>query len=194
MEIEFLRWIDRTFHSIEWLNYFMKFVTYIGEFGASVVVCAIVLLCFKKTRAAGWSMALGIVLDFLIVNVILKLSVNRARPWTEFEEIATFYEQFGIRLPTDSSFPSGHAAICFCGATALFLHFRRKALPAFFVAALVALSRVYLCVHYPTDVLAGIVIGTACGAAGYFLSARLLSLGRKKNAPEGDQPDPPEIE
>lgn len=174
MEIEILKWIDATFHSQGWLNYIMKYITFIGEFGAVPIACALILLIFKRTRKGGLVCAIALILNFIIVNGLLKTVVNRPRPWTEFEEIALFYEQFGIRLPKDSSFPSGHTAACFCVAVACVFAFKLKGLPAIVVAFLVALSRIYLCVHYPTDVLAGALIGSACGVAGYFTATAII--------------------
>lgn len=170
MEIDVLKWFHTAFHSQAWLNYIMKYITYIGEFGAAAIACAVLLIIFKKTRWAGIAVACSLILDVLIVNVILKLTVNRARPWTEFEEFKTFYQDFGIRQPTDSSFPSGHTAACFAAAVALTFRYKLKALPALIIAALVALSRIYLCLHYPTDVLGGAIIGVTCGVAGHFMA------------------------
>lgn len=184
-EIEILKWVHDTFHSQAWLNYIMVAITYIGEFGLSVMACALILFLVKKTRRAGFDMAMGILFNLLIVNVILKYSVNRARPWTEYAEFTQFYEQFGVRQPSDSSFPSGHASILFCGAVSLLFSYKIKALPALAVAFLVALSRIYLCLHYPTDVLGGILVGTACGVAGHYASRGILALIAKKTKKEG---------
>lgn len=179
-EIEILKWVHETFHSQGWLNYIMEGITYVGEFGLSVMVCALVLFIIRKTRIAGFDMCVGIVINLLIVNIILKYSVNRARPWSEYEEFIGFYKQFGIRQPIDSSFPSGHTAICFCGAVSLLFSYKVKALPAIIIAALVAISRIYLCLHYPTDVLGGMLIGTACGIGGHYAAKGILALLRKK--------------
>lgn len=171
MDIEILKWVHEVFHGQTWLNYIMKYLTYIGEFAAGAIICAIVLLIFKKTRWAGVAVAIALVLDVLIVNVILKLSVNRARPWQDYPDLGfqEFHNLIGVREPSDSSFPSGHTAALFAAAVALVMYYKVKGLPALGVAILVAISRIYLCMHYPTDVLGGIVIGSACGVAGYFL-------------------------
>lgn len=170
MDIAVLKWFDATFHDQAWLNYIMKYLTYIGEFGAGAIICAVVLLIFKKTRWAGVAVAIALVFDVLIVNVILKLSVNRARPWQTYPDLGfqEFHNAIGVREPSDSSFPSGHTASLFAAAVALVMYYKVKGLPAIVVAFLVALSRIYLCMHYPSDVLGGIVIGSACGVAGYF--------------------------
>lgn len=190
-EIEILKWVHAVFHSQGWLNYLMTAITYIGEFGLSVMVCALILIVIKKTRVAGLRMAVGIVFNLLIVNVIFKFTVNRARPWTEYAELIEFYENFGIRQPIDSSFPSGHTAICFCGAVSLLFTYKAKALPAIAVALLVALSRIYLCLHYPTDVLGGMLIGTACGIAGNYAANGIIAYIRKKYPKKPDGTDPP---
>lgn len=172
MELQFLKDIHATFHSQTWLNYLMTAFTWLGEFGAAAIFTALVLIIFKKTRWAGVGVAFALILNIVLVNLILKNTVNRPRPWTEWEEIGGFYASVGVRKPTDTSFPSGHAAICFAAALALTLRYRLKAIPAVIVSFIVALSRIYLCVHYPTDVLGGILIGSACGVAGYYLSRR----------------------
>ncbi len=171
MDIQILNWVHEVFHGQTWLNYIMKYVTYIGEFGAGAIVCALVLLIFKKTRWAGVAVAIALILDLLVVNVVLKLSVNRARPWQTYPDLGfqEFHFSIGVREPSDSSFPSGHTAALFAAAVALTMFYKVKGLPALAVALLVALSRIYLCMHYPSDVLGGMVIGSACGVAGYFL-------------------------
>ena len=160
-------------------------------------MCAIVLLIFKKTRWAGVAVAIALVLDVLIVNVILKLSVNRPRPWQDYPDLGfqEFHNSISVREPSDSSFPSGHTAALFAAAVALVLYYKVKGLPALGVALLVAISRIYLCMHYPTDVIGGIVIGSACGVVGYFLMKLAKKfimqwLAKRKTAlPPEEQPE-----
>ncbi len=185
MDIEILKWFHATFHNQAWLNYIMKYLTYIGEFGIGAIICAVVLFVFKKTRWAGVAVAVALVLDVLIVNVILKLSVNRARPWQTYPDLGfqEFHNSIGVREPKDSSFPSGHTAALFAAAVALVMYYRVKGLPALAVALLVAVSRIYLCMHFPSDVLGGMLIGTACGVAGYFLGKPIKKLYENKIKP-----------
>lgn len=190
MDIQILQWVHEVFHAQTWLNYVMKYVTYIGEFGAGAILCAIVLFLIKKTRWAGVAVALALVFDILIVNVILKLSVNRPRPWQTYPELGfqEFHNAINVREPSDSSFPSGHTAALFSAAGALILYYKAKGLPALGVALLVAISRIYLCMRYPTDVLGGMLIGFACGVAGYFAMKHIRKFILKKLAKHQDEP------
>ena len=194
MDIAILKWFDATFHSQTWLNYIMKYLTYLGEFGAGAIICAVALLIFKKTRWAGVAVAIALVLDVLFVNVILKLSVDRPRPWQDHSDLGfqEFHNSIGVREPSDSSFPSGHTASLFAAAVALVFYYRVKGLPALAVAFLVALSRIYLCMHYPSDVLGGMLIGSACGVAGYFLMKLAKKFILQKFAKKTENPPPEE--
>ena len=171
MELDILNRVHETFHSIEWLNYAMKYLSLLAKGGAISIVCCILLLIFKKTRRVGFAVAFALVLDVLVVNIILKNAVGRARPWTH-EELSwaqAFYERYGISLSTDYCFPSGHTAVTFCVAAVLVIFYRAKAVPAVVLAFLIGVSRIYLCEHYVTDVAAGMLIGAVCGVAGYFI-------------------------
>lgn len=185
MDISILKWVDATFHGQTWLNYIMKYVTYIGEFGAGAIVAAIVLLIFKKTRWAGVAVAAAFIIDVLIVNVILKLSVDRARPWETYPDLGfhDFHLSIGVREPTDSSFPSGHTASLFAASVALVMFYKAKGVPALAVAFIVALSRIYLCMHYPSDVLGGMLIGSACGVGGFYSGKGIKKLYEEKIKP-----------
>ena len=182
MDLTILKFFHATFHSQTWLNYIMSGITWLGEFGAAGIVLAVFLVIFKKTRTAGFAVAVALLLDLLLVNIILKNAVNRPRPWTEWPEIIDFYNSVGMRIPSDSSFPSGHTGACFAAAVALFCRYPIKAIPALVVAFLVAISRIYLCVHYPTDVLAGLLIGSACGVAGHFIVKAVCSAIEKRKS------------
>lgn len=187
MDLNILKWFHSTFHELKWLNYAMSGITWLGEFGAAAIVLAVVLLIFKKTRWAGLAVAVAFGIDVLIVNIILKNVVNRPRPWTEWAELEEFYASAGVRKPTDTSFPSGHAAACFAAAIAITFRYKLKALLAIILAFMVALSRIYLCIHYPTDVLGGVLIGSLCGVAGHFTVKAIENGVNKRRGPPAEE-------
>ena len=171
MELEILNRVHEVFHDITWLNYAMKYISMLAAHGEISIACCAILLIFKRTRRCGLAMAVALVVDFVVVNLILKNAVGRERPWTH-EELGwaeDFYAQYGIELSRDYCFPSGHTAVTFCAAAALVIFYRAKAIPAVFVALLIGFSRIYLCEHYVSDVAAGIIIGSLCGVAGYYI-------------------------
>lgn len=171
MELEILNRVHEVFHDITWLNYAMKYISMLAAHGEISIACCAILLIFKRTRRCGFAMAVALVVDFVVVNLILKNAIGRERPWTH-EELGwaeDFYRQYGIELSRDYCFPSGHTAITFCAAAVLVIFYRAKAIPAVFVALLIGFSRIYLCEHYVSDVAAGIIIGSLCGVAGYYI-------------------------
>ena len=148
---------------------FFSLVTHLGDAGVFWILLCVALLCVKKTRRAGVAMAVALVCDLLLCNVLLKPRVHRIRPYDVNPAIVPI-----VRKPTDFSFPSGHSAASFAGAAAIFFSGRKKAgIAALVLAAVVALSRLYLYIHYPTDVLGGAAVGVLCGWLGSRACARL---------------------
>ena len=114
----------------------------------------------------------ALLVDLVICNGILKPLVHRIRPF----DVKTGIELL-VKRPTDYSFPSGHTAASFASVTALYLAGEKKLwIPALVLAVLIAFSRLYLYVHYPTDVLGGVVAGLAAGALGYWLMKKVSEL------------------
>ena len=155
------------------LTYIMLAFTFLGEVGAICIVTAAVFLIFPKTRKGGVIMAAALIADVLIVNLFLKNVVARPRPFTESEALLDFLNSINYKIPTDWSFPSGHSAVCFCGASVLAVLDRGKGAWTYAVAAVIAFSRLYLGVHYLTDVLAGAAIGSAIGVLVGIFGAKL---------------------
>lgn len=135
----------------------MKFITHLGDGGCIWIIAALVLLCFKKTRVAGICLAISLIVTAVVGNLILKNIFARTRPF-----IAANVPII-INPPGGYSFPSGHTSSSFAAATALSGHFKKQAPLFYIVAALIAFSRVYLYVHYPTDILGGAFLGIAVG-------------------------------
>lgn len=139
----------------------MPLITMLGDGGVLWVFCSLLLLIFPKTRRAGAAMAVSLGLEVICCNVLLKPFVARLRPCDVNQAV-----QLLIPHPDGFSFPSGHTGASFAAASALFFSGSRFGVPAFALAALIGFSRLYLYVHYPTDVLAGALLGIMLGWLG----------------------------
>ena len=136
------------------LTPFMKIVTFLGNGGWFWILCAVVLLAIPKTRKTGYAAVFSLIFGAIVTNLLLKNIVARPRPFAEIEALIPL-----IAKPTDFSFPSGHTTASFAVALVMFRMLPKKiGIPAVVLAALVAFSRLYLGVHYPTDVLVGFVV------------------------------------
>ena len=173
-ELKILDFIQEHF-KCGFLDWFMPTVTLLGEDGIFWIAVAAVLLITKKYRKTGAMMGVALLLGFLIGNMTLKPLVGRIRP----------YDMPGVDIDLlvghlgDKSFPSGHTLACFEAATVLMLNDKRLGIPALVSAVLVGLSRLYLYVHYPTDVLTGAVLGAAFGVIGCFIVNWVISAYNK---------------
>ena len=137
-----------------YLDTFMKAVTSLGNAGWFWIALGIGLLCFKKTRKTGFGMLLTLAVGFLLGNVVLKNVVARQRPCWLMPEIPLL-----IPVPSDYSFPSGHTLASVEGAVMLYIHHKKWGIAACVLAVLIAFSRMYLFVHFPTDILGGALLG-----------------------------------
>lgn len=153
----------------------MCFITKIGDAGIIWILLAVVLLIIPKTRKSGVILSVALCVDFILCNGILKNLFARIRPCDINTQV-----QLLIARPNDFSFPSGHTAASFTASAALYFSGEKKLWkPALIIACLLAFSRLYLYVHYPTDILGGILIGILAGYIGYAVVNRWI--GQKKN-------------
>lgn len=151
-----LLWIQE-FVRTDFLDPVMKFITHLGDAGWIWIALAIGLLVIKRTRKIGATMALAMVLNLLVTNVVLKRVLARTRPYEIVEGLHRI-----IEAQSDFSFPSGHTACSFAGAVVIYkLCPRKYGILALILAVLISLSRLYVGVHFPTDVLGGALVGTA---------------------------------
>ncbi len=167
MELRFLDFLQ-TIHT-PLLDKILAFITSLGNAGIIWIVLAVVLLILPKTRKVGIIVATALLVNLVLCNLILKNLVARMRPYDVNTAIAIL-----IKKPLDFSFPSGHTAASFAAMTALFLAKMKKTwIAALILAVLIAFSRLYFYVHYPTDVLGGIAVGILSGVIGYAIVEKL---------------------
>ncbi len=157
-EIGLLNIIEKIHNPI--LTKIMVFISALGDKGFLWIALGICLLLFKKTRRAGVCVLLALLIDSVLVNLWLKPLIGRIRPF-EFDKSLIPL----IARPVDASFPSGHTAASFAASTALFINFRKYGLASMVVAFVMGFSRIYLLVHFPSDVIAGMIIGIVLGYA-----------------------------
>jgi undecaprenyl-diphosphatase len=137
----------------------MTAITHMGDYGILWIGLCIILMAVPKTRKSGFALATAMIAGLVICNLLMKNIIARPRPFVAYDFPII------INPPMGYSFPSGHSSNSFIAATVIAMGNKKLALPAYIIAILIAFSRVYLCVHYPSDIIAGAVIGMGIGCA-----------------------------
>jgi len=183
-DLPILDWIQANMQS-EFLDTIMPIITMFGDAGIFWIACALVLLLIPKTRKIGLGMGIALILGLLVCNVTLKPLIQRMRPYDyQMSILGKAWNDFLlagkllVETPHDFSFPSGHTIASFEACTVLMLSNKKLGIPATILAALIAFSRMYLYVHYPTDVIASVILGILFGCIGYLLSHK-VTVSRK---------------
>lgn len=180
-------WVFEFFGSLQntFLTYVAKFFTTFGDeaFTIPIVILAVVLCFFKRTRKYGFTLLFAIAVGTIITNVIVKPTVLRIRPYNTLQNVSDYWQWYigaGALSEGDYSFPSGHTTAAVETAMALFICFRKDKKKIAWIFPVIALctagSRICLMVHYPTDVIGGIVVGVAAAIIGYFLMKLVMIL------------------
>lgn len=154
---------------------FFEFISLLGKGGIFLVLLSLALMVYRPTRRFGTAMLFGVAIGALFTNVFLKVAIARPRPYAD--ENSIFYQLWllvGQNVESDKSFPSGHTTAAFSTMTALFLMGNKKySWTAFIFAFLMGLARIYLVVHFPSDVLGGIIVGLVAGCLGALIASKL---------------------
>ena len=154
---------------------FFEFISFLGKGGLPLIFLSLLLTLYKPTRCFGTAMCLSLAVGALITNCCLKILIARPRPYAD--ESSIFYQLWllvGQNVESDKSFPSGHTTAAFASMTAVFLvGDKRWSWTAYIFAILMGVARIYLCVHFPSDVLGGIIVGLIGGIAGTLIAAKL---------------------
>ena len=172
-EFAFLDWLQQFHNPV--LDALAVFLNYAGEHGEIWIAFTLLLLLFRRTRKAGCAMATALVLYLVAGDCILKPLFARPRPCDINTSITML-----VARPHGHSFPSGHTASGVAAAYALWLQNRKLGAPALVLAAFIAFTRLYLYVHFPTDVLGGAVLGIALGTAASAFANYMANLKSKQ--------------
>ncbi|MBE5756217.1 MAG: phosphatase PAP2 family protein [Clostridiales bacterium] len=159
---------------------FFSFISFLGESGWFLIVLGVIALLFKTTRKVGLAILIGLLFGTLINNSVIKNLVSRPRPYTANSEYFSWYEFVGAPHTGKNSFPSGHSACTMSAVVAFILMSKNKyRFFALLYALVMGFSRIFLIVHYTTDVLAGFVVGAITGTLAYFAVKGIFALLEK---------------
>lgn len=165
MEFEILHALQDLHSNV--LDKIMLLITTLGDAGLLWIGTGLLLIFVpaigkedkehvKMRKIMGISMLLSLLINFICGNLIIKNIVQRPRPYVVDTSVVP------LIFPSEYSFPSGHTSSSFTAACAIFLNHKKAGIVAFIMAAMIAFTRLYLFVHYPTDILGGIVLGITC--------------------------------
>jgi len=172
-DLPILEWIQANLQS-GFMDIAMPLITMLSEDGIFWMICATILLFIPSQRRSGLGMWFALAIGLVICNMILKPLVGRIRPYDFQEQFNGIHIQLLISGLSDNSFPSGHTIAAFEASVALLCGNKKLGIPAVILAVLVAFSRLYLYVHYPTDVIASIILGSILAVVGYALAGKIV--------------------
>ena len=177
-DLPILEWIQANLQC-GFLDFIMPIITVFGDAGIFWIAWAVLLLFFPKTRRTGLGMGFALIMGLVICNMILKPGVARPRPYDMQAELGVVVNLL-VEKQHDFSFPSGHTIASFEACVVLLLADKRMGIPATILAILIAFSRMYLYVHYPTDVIVSVILGTLFAFIGYAIAKKIpLPEGKK---------------
>ena len=153
----------------EILNIFFKIITTLGNAGVIWILLTIAMILLPKYRKAGWTSAISLLLSVIIVNLLVKNLVARVRPYEVIDGLNLIVGKAG-----DWSFPSGHTSSSFAAALSILLSGHKwEGVGAMILAALIGFSRLYVGIHYPSDVLCGALFGIVCAIVAGLIMKKL---------------------
>ena len=179
-DLPVLDWIQANLKSSV-MDTVMPIITVFGDAGIFWMVVSALLFIFPKTRRTGLGMAIAMMIGLIVCNVTLKPLVARIRPYDLQAELGVTIQLLGERMH-DFSFPSGHTIASFEAAVVMLKNSKKMGIPAMILAVLISFSRLYLYVHYPTDVIASVILGTLFALIGNALAGLIapnLGAGKK---------------
>lgn len=155
---------------------FMKLISLLGKEGIFLILLSLALMVFRPTRRFGTAMLLGASIGAIFTNLFIKVIIARPRPYADVNGFFyPIWDMMGRATESDKSFPSGHTTAAFATMVPVFLLGRKRiSWTALIFAFLMGLSRIYLVVHYPSDVLGGLIVGTIAGILATLIAQRWI--------------------
>lgn len=179
MDYSILSWISKTFGNSKFFATVAKIFSFIGgKWG--VIAIVVLLLCFKRTRKVGFYVMIAGGMTFLINDFVIKNIVRRDRPFVTYPELANMCELAKTEFPDGFSMASGHSATSMAMAVAIMFFSKKWGGVAIAVSVFIGLSRLALCVHFPTDVLTGWILGAVLAVGLHFATKWALNFISKK--------------
>lgn len=186
MDYEILSWISRTFGNSKFFAVLSRVLSFIGD-KYCLIALVVLLLCFKKTRKVGLYVMIAGAISWGLNNFIIKDIIKRDRPFVTYPELSNMCELAGEALPGEYSMASGHSITSMAVAVAIMFFSKKWGGVAIGVSVLIGLSRLGLCVHYPTDVLVGWMLGAIFAVGLHYLTnivLKFIESKREKNKNE----------
>lgn len=158
------------------LTPFMKLISLMGKEGLFLIFLSLALIVFKPTRRFGTAMLLGVSIGAIFTNLFIKVVIARPRPYADPNGFYyPLWDMLGRATESDKSFPSGHTTAAFAASVPVFLLGKKRvSWMALIFAFLMGLSRIYLVVHYPSDVIGGLIVGTVAGVLAALIAQRFV--------------------
>ena len=179
---------------------FFELISFFDKGGICLIILSLILLFFKKTRRFGTAMCIGLAIGALITNCCLKIIIARPRPYVDQNGILyQLWLLVGQNIESDKSFPSGHTTAAFASMVPLFiLGNKRWSWTALLFAFTMGIARIYLVVHFTSDVIGGVIVGTFAGIAAVLIANRIPQKWYEMNFSRGgkrlsDPPDAPDV-
>ena len=154
---------------------FFEFISLLGKGGIFLIIVSLLLTAYRPTRRFGTAMCIGLLIGVIVTNCCLKVLIARARPYAD--ENSLYYQLWqlvGTNVESDKSFPSGHTTAAFAACVPVFLLGNKKiSWTALLFGLAMGVARIYLVVHFPSDVLAGLIVGTLAAILAVIISSKL---------------------
>ncbi|MCH5198950.1 MAG: phosphatase PAP2 family protein [Oscillospiraceae bacterium] len=153
------------------LDIFVQYFTKLGDGGIFLIILALVLMLFKKSRKVGIGMLLGVLVGAIVTNLTVKPFVARPRPYDYLQQYRDWFSAvWHAKFESEFSFPSGHTTAAMSAMTPVFLFCnKKKSWAAFLFVIALGATRNYIMVHYPSDIIGGIIAGCIAGIVSYLI-------------------------